>query len=97
MGGSTVIGMLGGLAVRRIPHSMNDMILGFSAGVMLAAAVNGLILPISLGTMLCAAKSKKVVGDYKHPTWLFVLGLVVVAISAYVGIKALPGILNLFK
>lgn len=49
MGGSTVVGMLGGLAVRRIPHSMNDMILGFSAGVMLAAAVFGLITPAFSG------------------------------------------------
>ena len=65
--------------------------------LIIAGAVNGLILPISLGTMLAASKSKKIVGDYKHPTWLFVLGLVVVVIAAYVGIKALPGILNLFK
>mgnify|MGYP002514846349 CR=1 FL=1 len=74
------------------------VILGGAATLLIiAGAVNGLILPISLGTMLAASKSKKIVGDYKHPTWLFVLGLVVVAISAYVGIKALPGILNLFK
>ena len=64
--------------------------------LIIAGAVNGLILPISLGTMLAASKSKKIVGDYKHPTWLFVLGLVVVAISGYVGIKAVPGILKLF-
>ena len=64
--------------------------------LIIAGAVNGLILPISLGTMLAASKSKKIVGDYKHPTWLFVLGLVVVTISGYVGIKAVPGILNLF-
>ena len=64
--------------------------------LIIAGAVNGLILPISLGTMLAASKSKKIVGDYKHPTWLFVLGLVVVVISGYVGIKAVPGILKLF-
>ena len=74
------------------------VILGGAATLLIiAGAVNGLILPISLGTMLAASKSKKIVGDYKHPTWLFVLGLVVVVIAAYVGIKALPGILNLFK
>ena len=74
------------------------VILGGAATLLIiAGAVNGLILPISLGTMLAASKNKKIVGDYKHPTWLFGLGLVVVAISAYVGIKALPGILNLFK
>lgn len=64
--------------------------------LIIAGAVNGLILPISLGVMLAASKNKKIVGDYKHPAWLFVLGLVVVAISAFVGIKALPGIMKLF-
>lgn len=64
--------------------------------LIIAGAVNGLILPISLGCMLAASRSKKIVGDYKHPMWLTVLGLVVVVISAYVGIKAVPGIMKLF-
>lgn len=64
--------------------------------LIIAGAVNGLILPISLGCMLAASKSKRIVGDYKHPTWLFVLGLVVIVVSGIVGIKAVPGILNLF-
>ena len=73
------------------------VILGGAATLLIiAGAVNGLILPISLGTMLAASKNKKIVGDYKHPTWLFVLGLVVVVISGYVGIKAVPGIMKLF-
>lgn len=65
--------------------------------LIIAGAVNGLILPISLSCMLAASRSKKIVGDYKHPMWLTILGLVVIVISAYVGIKAVPGILNLFK
>ena len=65
--------------------------------LIIAGAVNGLILPISLSCMLAASRSKKIVGDYKHPIWLTVLGIVVICISAYVGIKAVPGILNLFK
>lgn len=73
------------------------VILGGAATLLIiAGAVNGLILPISLGTMLAASKNKKIVGDYKHPTWLFVMGLVVVVISGYVGIKAVPGIMKLF-
>ena len=73
------------------------VIVGNAAQLLIVAgAVNGLILPISLGCMLAASKSKKIVGDYKHPAWLFVLGLVVVAISGFVGIKAVPGILQLF-
>ena len=73
------------------------VIVGNAAQLLIVAgAVNGQILPISLGCMLAASKSKKIVGDYKHPTWLFVMGLVVVVISGYVGIKAVPGILKLF-
>ena len=45
IGGATVVGALIGFIVKRIPHRFNDMILGFAAGIMLAAAVLGLILP----------------------------------------------------
>ena len=64
--------------------------------LIIAGAVNGLILPISLACMLAASRNKKIVGDYKHPLWLTVLGVVVILISAYVGIQAVPGIMNLF-
>lgn len=45
VGGSTVIGALIGFLMKKIPHKFNDIILGFAAGVMLAAAVLGLIIP----------------------------------------------------
>ena len=64
--------------------------------LIIAGAVNGLILPISLTCMLAASFSEKIVGDYKHPLWLTVLGVVVILISGYVGINAVPGIMNLF-
>lgn len=64
--------------------------------LIIAGAVNGLILPISLTCMLAASFSKKIVGDYKHPMWLTILGLIVIAISAIVGIQAVPGIMKLF-
>ena len=64
--------------------------------LIIAGAVNGLILPISLTCMLAASRSKRIVGDYQHPMWLTVLGLVVILISAFVGIKAVPGIMDLF-
>ncbi len=55
--------------------------------LILAGAVNGLILPITLGICLIASKNKKIVGnDYNHPTVLLVLGVIVVIISAYLGI-----------
>ncbi|MBO5998172.1 MAG: divalent metal cation transporter [Lachnospiraceae bacterium] len=56
--------------------------------LIIAGAVNGLILPISLGICLVASRNKKVVGsNYKHPVWLLVIGIIVVVISAYFGIK----------
>ena len=64
------------------------LVLGNPATLLvLAGALNGLILPITLGICLIAAKSKKIMGEgYKHPTWLFIVGIIVVLISAYLGI-----------
>ena len=45
IGGATVIGALLGFVFKKPSHKLNDMILSFAAGVMLAAAVIGLILP----------------------------------------------------
>ena len=45
VGGATVIGAIIGFCFKKISHNMNDIILAFAAGVMLAAAVIGLILP----------------------------------------------------
>ncbi|MBQ8147869.1 MAG: ZIP family metal transporter [Lachnospiraceae bacterium] len=45
IGGATVIGSLLGFIFQKIPHKWNDAIMGFAAGVMLAAAVIGLIIP----------------------------------------------------
>lgn len=54
---STVLGVLCGLFFRNIPHKFNDIILGFAAGVMLAASVLGLIEPAfsAGGWSLCLA------------------------------------------
>lgn len=45
VGGATVFGVLLGFLFQKIPHKFNDAILGFAAGIMLAAAVLGLIVP----------------------------------------------------
>lgn len=45
VGGATVVGALLGFIIKKPSHKMNDVILSFAAGVMLAAAVIGLILP----------------------------------------------------
>lgn len=45
VGGATVIGALLGFLFKSPSHKLNDIILSFAAGVMLAAAVIGLIVP----------------------------------------------------
>lgn len=57
--------------------------------LILVGALNGLILPITLGTMLIAAYKKNIVGNYKHPTWMTIFGILVVVIMAYLGVDTL--------
>ena len=65
--------------------------------LIIAGAVNGLILPIALAICLIASQNKKIMGaDYKHPKALFILGIIVVLITAYVGIKSLGNFSKLF-
>lgn len=45
VGGATLIGALVGFCFKKISHKFSDIVLGFAAGVMLAAAVIGLIMP----------------------------------------------------
>ena len=44
---ATVIGALLGFAIKELPHKWNDAVLGFCAGIMLAASTLGLIVPAS--------------------------------------------------
>lgn len=43
--GATLIGALLGFIIKELPHRWNDTVLGYCAGVMLAASILGLILP----------------------------------------------------
>ena len=63
--------------------------------LILAGSLNGLILPVTLGTMLLASKRKDIVGDYKHPTWLLVFGLIIVVLAGYSGILSLGNMAQL--
>ncbi len=42
---STILGSLLGFTIKTLPHKWNDAVLGFCAGVMLAASTLGLIVP----------------------------------------------------
>jgi len=43
--GATLIGALLGFVIKELPHKWNDTILGYCAGIMLAASTLGLIVP----------------------------------------------------
>ena len=65
--------------------------------LVLAGALNGLILPITLGVCLIASQKKSIMGEnYKHPIVLLILGIIVVVISAYLGITSLGKLSALF-
>ncbi|ETB68864.1 NRAMP family divalent metal transporter [Bacillus paralicheniformis] len=53
--------------------------------LVLAGALNGLILPIALGSLLIGAHKKNIVGDYRHPIWLTIPGILVVIVMAVMG------------
>ena len=65
--------------------------------LVLVGSLNGLILPITLGVMLLAARNKAIVGEYKHPTWLLIFGILAAVVSAYAGATSLQGIAGLWK
>ena len=74
VGGSTIFGVLLGFLFQKIPHKFNDAILGFAAGIMLAAAVLGLIVPsVEAGNI-----------------WITVVGILVGAIFLNVPDKITP-------
>ena len=65
--------------------------------LVLAGSLNGLILPITLGVCLIASQKKSIMGEnYKHPIVLLILGIIVVVISAYLGITSLGKLSALF-
>lgn len=73
-------------------------ILGNPASLLvLAGALNGLILPVTLTVCLIASQKKSIMGnDYKHPKVLFILGIIVVGIAAYMGVTSLGNLSKLF-
>ena len=66
--------------------------------LILAGSLNGLILPVTLGLCLVASQKKSIMGEsYKHPKLLLILGIIVVLITAYLGIASLGNLAKLFS
>jgi len=62
-----------------------------------AGAFNGLILPFGLGILLwIAARRPDLMGGYKYPAWLIVIGVAAWVATIYLGYNSLTGIKDLF-
>ncbi len=58
--------------------------------LILAGALNGLILPFGLAVLLWAAgRRRDLLGGYRYPIWLLVLGAAAWLLSLYLGCHAL--------
>lgn len=66
--------------------------------LIVVGTLNGFILPVTLLVMIIAAHKKAIVGDYKHPMWMSVFGVIVVLMTAYMSVvtimKQLPKLLS---
>jgi Mn2+/Fe2+ NRAMP family transporter len=51
-----------------------------------AGAINGLILPVALAVILIAANNQKLLGNYKHPKWMTVVGWLVVVVMSWLSV-----------
>lgn len=64
--------------------------------LIVAGALNGFILPITLGTILIASKRKSIVGDYHHPTWMLLFGILAVIVTIAAALFSLQSLSGLF-
>ncbi len=54
-----------------------------------AGAINGIILPIALLFILIASYKHKLLGNYKHPKWMTIIGWIVFVLLTYLAINTL--------
>jgi Mn2+/Fe2+ NRAMP family transporter len=73
-------------------------LLGNASSLLVAAgSVNGLILPVTMGVIFAASHSRRIVGrTYRHPPALTAAGILVLLLTGYAGIRALPGLAAIF-
>ncbi len=57
--------------------------------LIVVGALNGMILPIALGIMLVAAYRPNIVGTYRHPRWLSIVGGAIVILMAWMGCQTI--------
>lgn len=60
--------------------------------LVIVGSLNGLILPFTLGSVLLASRQRRIVGDYRHPMWMIIFGIVAVVFTAVAGWYSIQGI-----
>ncbi|WP_433871915.1 NRAMP family divalent metal transporter [Saccharopolyspora sp. CA-218241] len=66
--------------------------------LVLAGALNGLILPVGFGVLMWVAlRRRDLMGGYRYPRWLLVVGLLAWLLTVYLGISSLTGIAALWQ
>ncbi|MEN0641589.1 NRAMP family divalent metal transporter [Alkalicoccobacillus gibsonii] len=64
--------------------------------LVIAGALNALILPVVLTTILIASRKKSIVGDYRHPSWLIVFGIIAIIVTIGAGYISFGALLELW-
>ena len=80
-----------------VSTAINVLVARPVALLILAGTINGLILPLALGSILLGAHKKEVVGPYRHSILLTFTDWAVAAFTLWMGVKALPNIMNIFN
>jgi Mn2+/Fe2+ NRAMP family transporter len=57
--------------------------------LILVGTLNALVLPLGLGVMLIGAHRRGLVGEYRHPVWLTVAGVLTAALTALLALRLL--------
>ncbi|GAB2688572.1 divalent metal cation transporter [Saccharopolyspora gloriosae] len=66
--------------------------------LVMAGALNGLILPVGFGVLLwVAARRSDLLGGYRYPRWLLVIGVLAWLLSLYFGVNSLSAIAQLWQ
>lgn len=65
--------------------------------LILAGALNGLILPVGFGVLMwVAARRGDLLGGYRYPRWLLVIGVAAWLLTLYLGWNSLSGVADLW-
>ncbi|WP_043128960.1 NRAMP family divalent metal transporter [Photobacterium leiognathi] len=64
--------------------------------LMLAGLINSIILPVVLAMVLAATRRKDIVGDYKHPMYLTVTGVLIVVVMAAASLSNITNFMTKF-